>query len=721
MKTTTIRSLRLTVAVGILLTCFLLSDNALSQQKPLRLLTINVWSGLDYVGELRMGEHELAEQREVRFHLLLAQIRKLDADVILLQEANPVSQFAARLSDSLSFDEIHQVCNAGIKFGPLGIPSNFKEGIAILARRSLDLKQHDVWKLSGSPGLYGDVLSIHFDESIFSLVGKIRVGETPVYIVNVHLVAAMPIDSALGRSFSSYRDKEKLPAQAYESTLQEWHEIAERQIGEVAQLRNELSELPANIPVIVAGDFNATTESPALKSLLSDGKFFETIDPLSPAGESITWDPRINKNINFSTSIVDATGDTVDPYGLLSALCDAVPRKIDHIFLSSNFKREDIGPSRVAIDSSVNDVHASDHFGIAADIAMDRVAASSPKEMSTVASASESTTEPLPIASYDTDTGIGYGAKAFLLNQLGLNESFDCVFFNSTEGERWYRLVFSLPDFELRQGKVFPLAFDLLVDYDKWIKNSFFGIGNDSRFAEREYYTREPLEISFAVSRGFSALFVGQGGIRFKSVRNFNFTDTSRLVHLAPSTSALTATYQSLFISARYDSRNSYVNPTLGSVVRCDVERTFNTFPGNFQFTRLSLSLQNYSIVFYPTTVLALRWVAQGIIGGGLPVQVISSVGGNNTLRGSPQDRFLDKISAVANAELRFPLYWRIGGVGGLDAGKVWNTLAKADIVRWATNPSAGLRLHMETFVVRLDVGFGKETTGVYFNFGQIF
>jgi hemolysin activation/secretion protein len=133
------------------------------------------------------------------------------------------------------------------------------------------------------------------------------------------------------------------------------------------------------------------------------------------------------------------------------------------------------------------------------------------------------------------------------------------------------------------------------------------------------------------------------------------------------------------------------------------------------------VSLQNYSIVFYPTTVLALRWVAQGIIGENLPVQVMSTVGGNNTLRGSPQDRFLDKISAVANAELRFPLYWRFGGVVGLDAGKVWQKLGNVDLIRWATNPSAGLRLHMQTFVVRLDLGFGKETTGVYFNFGQIF
>jgi outer membrane protein assembly factor BamA len=176
-----------------------------------------------------------------------------------------------------------------------------------------------------------------------------------------------------------------------------------------------------------------------------------------------------------------------------------------------------------------------------------------------------------------------------------------------------------------------------------------------------------------------------------------------------------------LFINARYDSRNSFVNPTLGSVVQFDAERAFHTTPENSQFTRLSMSLQNYSIVFYPTTVLALRWVGQGIIGDNLPVQVLSSVGGNNTLRGSPQDRYLDKVSSVVNAELRFPLYWRFGGVVGMDAGKVWNTLGEVDLGGWATNPSAGLRLHMETFVVRLDIGFGKETTGVYFNFGQIF
>ena len=112
--------------------------------------------------------------------------------------------------------------------------------------------------------------------------------------------------------------------------------------------------------------------------------------------------------------------------------------------------------------------------------------------------------EPFPILSYDTDAGFGYGVKVVFRNQLGFRESFDLTLFNSTKGERWYRLVASLPDAEMRQGTSYPIAFDLAVDYDKWINNSFFGVGNDASFDQREIYTKEPLDLSLTVSRGFS-------------------------------------------------------------------------------------------------------------------------------------------------------------------------------------------------------------------------
>ena len=330
------------------------------------------------------------------------------------------------------------------------------------------------------------------------------------------------------------------------------------------------------------------------------------------------------------------------------------------------------------------------------------------------------TIEPLPIISYDTDVGVGYGAKCFFLNQLRFSESFDCVAFNSTKGERWYRFVFSLPDFEQRQGKTYPLAVDVIIDYDKLIKNSFFGIGNRSEYSNREYYTREPIDISLTLSKGYSATVVVQGGARYKSVRNYHFQDSSAFLLLPPENSSKVS-YQSLFFDFRYDTRNSFVNPSLGAVVECNVEESVHASFTNSQFTQLSFSLQHYSMMLYPATVLALRAMVQGVLGSNLPVQVLPSVGGNTTVRGSPQDRFLDDIAAVVNAELRFPIYWRFGGVAGFDAGRVWHTLADADLARWAANPVAGLRFYRDTFIVRLDVGFGRETTGVYFNFGQLF
>lgn len=329
--------------------------------------------------------------------------------------------------------------------------------------------------------------------------------------------------------------------------------------------------------------------------------------------------------------------------------------------------------------------------------------------------------EPFPILSYDTDAGFGYGAKVVFRNQLGLRESFDLTLFNSTKGERWYRLVIALPDAEVRQGTTYPIALDVAFDYDKWISNSFFGVGNEASFDQREFFTKEPLDLSFTVSRGFSPVMVAGAGVRFRAVRNFGFPDTSRLATLPPALNAGRVSYTSLFVSARYDTRNSTINPTDGLVLQGDAEVAPGFFPGNISFARYGLAVQHYRPVIWASTTLALRFMLQSLTGENLPVQVLLPVGGNATLRGSTQDRYIDCVSAVLNAEVRFPVYRRLGGVLGVDAGKVWHTLRALDLSRWAANPTIGLRLTMETFVVRVDVGIGNETTGFYFNFGQLF
>ena len=329
--------------------------------------------------------------------------------------------------------------------------------------------------------------------------------------------------------------------------------------------------------------------------------------------------------------------------------------------------------------------------------------------------------EPFPIISYDTDAGFGYGVKAIFRNQFGFRESFDITAFNSTEGERWYRLAISLPDAELRHGSVFPLALDLVIDYDKWISNSYFGVGNGSRYENREYYTKEPLDFSLALSRGFSPVFVGQLGVRFRAVRNFGLSPESRMTTQQPGVSDGRASYTSVFGTLRYDSRNSTVHPTSGVVAQAELEHAPEGWPGNVALIRYGLTLQGYVPVLQDDIVAAGRIVGQSLDGDHLPVQVMLPIGGNGTLRGSVQDRYLDRTAVIVNAELRFHIYRRLACVAGLDAGKVWRSPRAMSLLGWATNPTAGLRFIMQTFVVRLDVGFGRESTGVYFNFGQLF
>jgi endonuclease/exonuclease/phosphatase family metal-dependent hydrolase len=711
------------------ITCFIgFSFLLIAQSTSLRILSINVWSGLDYQGKIHFGEFESPERREIRFQALLAQARSLKPDVIFIQEANPVRLFASRFADSLNMDEIHNVSLAGIKFGMVGFPTNFKEGLIILGNPSLCLEKIDTWKLSGSFGFFGDAVTIHFDESNFALVGKILIHDTPAYLLNVHLSSEVPYDSLLLSNFKSFLSENGNLNIDSTSTLKRWGDESVHRKDQIEILLKELKEIPEEFPIIVGGDFNATNSSPEIKLFEDSGKFFnsfiirDSTCAKDTTTNEYTWDHKTNENSRYSTTLTNLDGTQKDGYNLLNAFYDTYPRRIDHIYLNKCFKLDDILLSRIALDSAINNAHPSDHYGVVTDIDLKRILSSTSKISNKVSSLVESTFEPLPIFSYDTDAGFGYGAKAFFLNSLGSNESFDAVLFNSTKGERWYRFVFSIPDFEVRQGKVYPIALNLTVDYDKRIKNSFFGIGNNSRYEDREFYTSEPFEISLTFSKGFSQSLIGQIGLKYKNSRNYNFSDSSRLVSLLPTLNRSRMFFTSFTTLFMYDTRNSYINPSRGTVIKGEAEIASDWKLSNVSFVRGGIWLHHYSLLFdYPKTILAIRTGLQEISGHNVPVQTLLSMGGGNVLRGSPQDRYLDNVSALLNIELRFPIYWHFGGIIGYDAGKVWNKLSKLDMRRWSTNPVAGLRFYFDTFIVRLDLGFGKETTGFYLNFGHLF
>lgn len=704
-----------------LLSLILVSLNTTSMcAQTLRVASANTWSGLDYRGTIKMGEFESVETREKRMRILLEELKRRQPDVIALQEVNPVARTSARLAEELDYDCIYQRTNSGLKLGSFGLPWNLDEGLAILAKKELRLQMVDVLDLSETCGVFGNVVSLHTRDQNIALVGRIIVDGVHFFVLNIHLVNVVPVTGQSDSVLTEILKTKGSDDGDIAGVVRRFREENEIPAHELKVLQQHLLSSLSGAHAIIMGDFNLASTSADIRSFVRETRLTDVMGG-SPSEDHPTWDAGHNTNTRFSIELAHLQTREADPLDLLGAWYDKQSRRIDYIFLNERFRSGDVKRSGIFLDTPAGELFASDHYGVFADLDVTTAINDGPKSSESLQTTMESTFEPFPIVSYDTDVGLGYGAKAFYLNPLGKSESFDLILFNSTKGERWYRFVFSLPDLELRQGRTYPLAIDLVVDYDKYLKNSFFGVGNSSRRDDREYYTREPFELSIAASSGFTPRSVGQLGFRYKSVRNFGFSDRSRLRFLPQGLNSETARFHSVFASYRFDSRNSFINPSRGWVLQGEVEYAPMSGAVSVELARWAAWIQYYSVIFYPKTVIALRAGIQSLMGDDLPIQVLLPVGGTQTLRGFPQDRFLDKTSAVFNAEVRFPIYWRFGGVLGYDAGKVWSSPNKMDLAQWAVNPVLGLRFFMETFFVRADLGFGSETTGFYLNFGHLF
>jgi len=328
-----------------------------------------------------------------------------------------------------------------------------------------------------------------------------------------------------------------------------------------------------------------------------------------------------------------------------------------------------------------------------------------------------------PILMYDTDIGFGYGGKARLVNFLSARESFDLILFNSTKGERWYVFTFSIPDTEIRQGKKYSLSFDISAEYDKYLNYYFYGIGADSRKEDQTEFTYEKKELFLRLGRGFFPRFVVEVGYFFRNIYYFDVDEDM------PFTDALEAVGEqfSPFVSfvVRYDTSDSQIHPKKGFrlIFQSDVasELLGNK---NASYYRFTLDFRKYILLFGQRDVLAFRTLVQNISGEEIPLFEMSVLGGGSemtAMRGYSLNRFVDNGKFLVNAEYRFPLWKSLGGNIFLDSGLVWPSWSEIELNKVRVDVGWGLRYYLRNFVVRFDMGFSDEGTGIYFNFGHVF
>lgn len=328
-----------------------------------------------------------------------------------------------------------------------------------------------------------------------------------------------------------------------------------------------------------------------------------------------------------------------------------------------------------------------------------------------------------PILMFDTDIGVGYGGKIKLVHFLKKKESFDLILFNSSKGERWYVFTFSIPDFEIRQGKIYSLSFDLRAEYDKYLKYYFYGMGSEAKRENKTTFTYEKKELMLTFGKGFSAHFILEGGSILRSVKYFNIEENRPFSGLLSEVGDRFSPL--LFVILRYDTSDSQIHPTKGTKILFQNDAA-GKFMGNSQaqYHRLTVDLKKYISLFGKSDVLAFRALLQKISGSQIPLFEMSALGGGSTmnvLRGYPLDRFVDKGKILVNAEYRFPLWKKLGGNIFVEGGSVWPSIKEIDMNAFVGDIGWGLRYYLRDFLARLDMGFSKEGTGIYLNFGHVF
>ena len=194
------------------------------------------------------------------------------------------------------------------------------------------------------------------------------------------------------------------------------------------------------------------------------------------------------------------------------------------------------------------------------------------------------------------------------------------------------------------------------------------------------------------------------------------------------------------FAEAQYNTSDSLLNPTHGTVLRGRIDNSTTALISDVSFVKLVLEARHY-LPLSQRLLLATRLKLGGIEPYGASTEVPFNVrffaGGPGSVRGfelnrlGPVNSEGDPIGGMSliegSVELRFPLFGDFGAVLFVDFGNVFAssfTYRLGDL-RYAVGP--GLRYNTPVGPLRLDVGVivdrrpGEEFGRIEFSIGQAF
>ena len=177
-----------------------------------------------------------------------------------------------------------------------------------------------------------------------------------------------------------------------------------------------------------------------------------------------------------------------------------------------------------------------------------------------------------------------------------------------------------------------------------------------------------------------------------------------------------------LGVVMNYDTRDNIFSPSKGFFMETVLFANSKVLGSDFNFNKIYLDAS----VFFSNKwqqVLAVNFYAE-LTAGTVPFNQLALMGGGKKMRGYYEGRFRDNHLLLLQAEYRLPLFWRLGLVVFGGYGAVAHRFTDFNKNNFRYTYGAGLRISInqtEKINIRIDAGFGKNTSGYYLTIGEAF
>jgi len=253
------------------------------------------------------------------------------------------------------------------------------------------------------------------------------------------------------------------------------------------------------------------------------------------------------------------------------------------------------------------------------------------------------------------------------------------------------------------------------------VVDNFWGIGNNTQDGDSTGYSMTSNVISVEYRNEIKKGLLG--GVVVKTAGH-HMLDTQNNASLAGGTVAGSGGGRHFGIgpSLTWDTRDNIFAPLSGGYYHVDATYFIPFGRNDYSFNRYLLDIRHW---YSPGTnhVVGIQLYGTSVFGYP-PFYELSTLGGDSQMRGYYLGRYRDRHFFTAQTEYRVHLFWRIGAVGFFGVGDVSDTYKNFRLTQFKYSYGGGLRFALQPedrLNIRVDFGWGRDASGVYFQLEEAF